>query len=210
MVQRLVPVLAALLALPIVSAATPASAADCLNGECSTKQHRMTRTHRAENVQYFERPPYIKMTPPAHLPPPIHYHVAHTPPAYATVTRQVELAPARAHYVTTPAVYANVTREVTVGSSGDRWEHAHHRHGHGRPCRVHGPHVTQKITQRVLVEAPRRVLHVAPAQLHTVARTVIVPAARHVHVPHPPGYGNYGFIPREHHRADWQWIGRSR
>lgn len=209
MVQRFIHVVAAALALPVLLAAPAALAADCDNGECATKQHAKARAsvYRQERARAFVRVPHIKMTPPRdlHVMP---YQVVTAPAVYGTITREVEVAPARAHYVDVPAVYGTVTREVAV--AGGNGHHAHHRHD----CRCDDRHhsTTRTVTQRVMLQAPKRVLHYTPAVRRSVEQPVLLrPATRHVVVPALPTGGHHGFIP--HHRgnrADWGWHGHRR
>lgn len=219
MLQRFFHVLAIIVALPAVVATVPARAADCDNGDCSAKQyHRPAHVYRHALEHRVDRAPSIKMTTPAYHQP-MHFHVVHTPPVYGTVTRHIEVVPARAHYVTTPAVTKIVTREVMVAAEAHHGHHRGHHHVHGivhrngRDCGCEHdtrPHM-RVIRQQVIVQTSHRVLRYTPAVYKTVEQPVLLrPASRHVLAPALPSGGHYGFIHRDHDRATWHWHGHRR
>lgn len=189
--------------------ASPARAADC-EDDCEIRSHHATSSE--QRVQWVSAGiPRIKMTPTIHhawTP----YYVVHTPPVTGFVTREVQVKAARAQYVDVPAVFGTMTREVTVGPARRDGTHIGHHHGHHCFDRHHDKApVARPVSQRVLLQAPSRILHVTPAVHRTVERPVIMrPAARHVVVPMPLTGGHSGFIAAQRERASWGWYGDRR
>lgn len=189
MFQRLLPVAAALAALPAILTASPATAGGCRHHECYEKVRR-------PEVYATVAKPYVVA--------PARAEVVRLPAVYGSFARQVEVAPARAHYITTPAVYGVVNRDVVIQPAGFRWERRVNRHGREELCKVHMPAVTRTVSERVILQAPQRVLHYTPAIHRDVQRTIVLqePARRTIHHPAVLDYAHHRVMVQP---AGWQW-----
>ena len=186
MFQRLVPVAAALAALPLVIS-LPATAG--CHGECYEK----VRT-----------PDVYQTVAKAYVVEPARTSVVHTPAVYGAVRQTVEVAPARAYHSYTAPVYGTVNREVVVGGGGYAWQRTVDAFGRERMCKVYVPPVTRTVSERVLVQPSERVTHVVPAVHKEVIRPVVVqPASTHrVHHPAVYGYNTYNVLVQ---RGGYHW-----
>ncbi|MDX2155719.1 MAG: hypothetical protein SFW09_04335 [Hyphomicrobiaceae bacterium] len=114
--------------------------------------------------------------------------VVTTPAVYGTMHRSVEVAPARAHATWLPGVYATRHRTIVVAPGGIRWQRKVDRHGRETMCKVHVAPVTRSVAEKVLIEPPRRVVHVTPAVYAHQTRTVLVREAARHHIHRPTVY----------------------